>query len=337
MPQEDKKEVKIKPTLFSEKNDIVTKEELQEYEEIMTEKFFRFIVSPERQDIPLKTMIRLFIDKLEKRTGYKFYWFSTEHHDTMRQHVHLLINGKDKNGKEVRFDYRFFQTEFRKIAMDVCTAIKGERSEYEIRQDLEKRTRVDRWTRFDKEIKENIKPYNDKDFPYVVVSQNSDMELRLLYLADKEEYAKKDGMNGYPGRFLLRKDWEKRLRNNFMYNSYVQEKQKLLYNRNVELQLYDNKNDLDKINRSEKYKIIKVINEDFEVTRQNALIVQGGEKYWYIPSPKFLPKSLVGRSYSFFREETSKEVEHSPVPDVTPKPKQKKDPTKGKDTESLGL
>ena len=113
MPQKNKETVENKPVLFNAIEDIVSAKTLSDYEfNIMDKMFFRFVISPKRQDVPIKLLVRLFIKTVEKMTGYELYWFAAEHNDTLQKHCHLLINGKDKNGKEVHFDKSFFDLNF---------------------------------------------------------------------------------------------------------------------------------------------------------------------------------------------------------------------------------
>ena len=310
MPQHDKKEVKVKPNLFDDKKDIVSEEELKEYQKIIDKKFFRIILSPERQDISLKLLTRVFIKRIEELTGYELYWHGVEHHNTLKQHVHIEINGRDKKGQDVIFDKYFFTDLFREIAQDICTAVLGERTAAEIRQDIDKRIRVERWTRFDNEIKEKMRRNIDQDFPYSIEAQNSNMQSRLLFL-DKYGYAKKIGAPGYPGKFLLHKDWEMKLRDSLLYNSFIKAQDQMKYNKNVNLKLYEHKNNSNEI----KGKVIKIIDEDIEVTRQNAFILQDEKnQYWYVPRSSFLPKNYLNQNVVVQGQKVTRVGERSQKP-----------------------
>lgn len=175
MPQKNKETVENKPVLFNAIEDIVSAKTLSDYEfNIMDKMFFRFVISPKRQDVPIKLLVRLFIKTVEKMTGYELYWFAAEHNDTLQKHCHLLINGKDKNGKEVHFDKSFFRSEFRVILQDLCTEMMGMRTDYEIQQDKEDRLRAKRWIKLDNDIKDYARPVltSDKDFPTSVIAKN---------------------------------------------------------------------------------------------------------------------------------------------------------------------
>ena len=187
--QKDKPEVKNKPTLFNEDEDIVSEQILRHYEEVDVD--------------------RLFIKTVEDMTGYKLNWFAAEHYDTLNEHSHILINGRDKTGKKVHFEKAYFRSFFREIARDVCTGLVGYRTDYDIQRDREDMLRLTRWTRMDINI-DNIKIQNnlcDAEYPFYIKAQNSRMHKRLLFLT-KIKYAKKIGTGEYPGKFLLKKRLE---------------------------------------------------------------------------------------------------------------------------------
>lgn len=43
---------------------------------------FKCIISPENQNIDLRTLTKCFVRKMEKLTGYEFYWMEVIHTDT---------------------------------------------------------------------------------------------------------------------------------------------------------------------------------------------------------------------------------------------------------------
>lgn len=100
-----------------------------EYKEHEVPKHWRLILSPDSQDVDLDTLTTEFVKKLEKSTGYKFYWLAANHYDTDNKHVHLLINGIDQNGRDVNFLPRELVTrQMREYCRDICTMLVGERT-----------------------------------------------------------------------------------------------------------------------------------------------------------------------------------------------------------------
>ena len=64
---------------------------------------FKWIISPESQNVDLKLLAHTIIKHVENLTGYELYWRGVIHTDTGHHHLHIVVNGKDKNGKKVRF------------------------------------------------------------------------------------------------------------------------------------------------------------------------------------------------------------------------------------------
>ena len=317
MPQKNKETVENKPVLFNATEDIVTAKTLSDYEfNIMDKMFFRFVISPKRQDVPLKLLVRLFIKTVEKMTGYELYWFAAEHNDTLQKHCHLLINGKDKNGKEVHFDKAFFKSEFRVILQDLCTEMMGMRTDYEIQQDKEDRLRAKRWIKLDNDIKDYARPVltSDKDFPTSVISKNYKMHARLKFF-EKYGLAKQIDNNDFHGIFLLSNNWEMKLRHSLSYYCFEQMKNDFFLRENRELQYYYK--DIGAIEGT----IIQVIHQDFEYEHDNALIIEDNhQNVWYVPLKKEPPEGMkAGQSVFYNVGEASRPSIHSQVPSRSPK------------------
>ena len=146
MPQIGKDGVEIPREIFGT--------DLNEYLKHMTPFHLKLIISPESQKIDLKLLSEAFIRHLEKSTGYEFYWLGTIHTDTEHHHVHLAINGKDKNGKKVRFPKDMIKNTMREFLSNIATNMIGERTKEEIEESKQKLTQAKRWTVFDEQLKE---------------------------------------------------------------------------------------------------------------------------------------------------------------------------------------
>ena len=92
--QKTKSSVIDKPEAFGTEENV--------YKENINERSFKWIVSPENQNIDLNYYAQKIIKRMELLTGYKFYWRAAIHKDTDHKHLHICINGKDKNGKEIK-------------------------------------------------------------------------------------------------------------------------------------------------------------------------------------------------------------------------------------------
>ncbi len=332
--QKDKPEVKNKPTLFNEDEDIVSEQILRHYEEVDVDKlFFRIILSPKRQDVPLKVLVRLFIKTVEDMTGYKLNWFAAEHYDTLNEHSHILINGRDKTGKKVHFEKAYFRSFFREIARDVCTGLVGYRTDYDIQQDREDMLRLTRWTRMDINI-DNIKIQNnlcDAEYPFYIKAQNSRMHKRLLFLT-KIKYAKKIGTGEYPGKFLLKKDWKDKLRYQFGYDTFLALKEQILRDENVELQMY--KPGIREIEG----RVTRLISETYDCEDHNGIIIDAtdGTK-WYLPFRQEASRKLLYQKITISREGKLINREKAPSPKVQNVIQQNKNKTVNKPDKSYDI
>ena len=147
---------------------------------------FKLIISPESQKIDLKLLSEAFIRHLEKSTGYEFYWLGTIHTDTEHHHVHLAINGKDKNGKKVRFPKDMIKNTMREFHSNIATNMIGERTKEEIEESKQKLTQAKRWTVFDEQL-------NEMPEKIFINNLNSSLIKRLQFLSSIK-LAEKDGM-----------------------------------------------------------------------------------------------------------------------------------------------
>ena len=202
MTQQNKDSVKEKPELFGVSD--------EEYEKNKVPMHFKCIISPERQDVDLNLLAREFIYKIEKLTGYEFYWQGAIHNDKEHRHVHLVINGKDKNGKKVRFDRGMISNVMRAILSDTTTQMIGQRTKADIEMAKKKLPMANRWTELDEEIASLPSPIYANALDGSL--QNRLAHLQTIGLAAKEN-----------GRIILNPDWQDVLKINSRYNSYLSE------------------------------------------------------------------------------------------------------------------
>lgn len=202
-----------------------------EYRKNMTAKNFRIFLSPASNSVPLKTLANTFVSSLEMQTGYKLYWVAAEHYDTAHHHVHLLINGTDKNGKDVFFPRDTVKTFMRENARDICTSLIGTRTKEDIALEKEGLLTANRYTYLDEKIKDRIetggilKKYR--------VEYNETVRRRLEHLT-------KLGLCRYEDdRYIFTPEWDKTLKTNGKYNAFISSKDELKYTKEKNLTLYD--------------------------------------------------------------------------------------------------
>lgn len=213
----------VKPTLYGTLED--------EYRKNMTAKNFRIFLSPTSNSIPLSSLANTFVSSLEMQTGYKLYWVAAEHYDTAHHHVHLLINGTDKDGKDVFFPRDIVKTFMRETARDICTSLVGPRTREDIALEKEGLITANRYTYLDEKLKSRIE--TGGILKKYAVEHNDTARRRLDHLT-------KLGLCRYEDdRYIFTPEWEKTLKTNGKYNAFISSKEVLKYTNEKNLTLYD--------------------------------------------------------------------------------------------------
>ena len=201
MPQMQKDNVIDKPELFGTTD--------EEYEKNKVAGHFKFIVSPENQNVNLKVLINDLIKRIEKLSGYELYWQACIHTDTEHPHGHIVINRKDKNGRRIYFPKQMIKNTMREILSESATKLVGPRSKFEIELAKSKMINANRWTDLDKKI-ESIKG--------VIYPKALDVPLqnRLAHLSTI-------GLANYQNnKVILKKDWKEVLMATARYSTYLE-------------------------------------------------------------------------------------------------------------------
>ena len=308
MPQKNKSSVKDKPELFNERYSSVPDSVIDEYEKNMDGLGFKFIISPESQNVPMRSLVRQFVKDLENMTGYKFRWLAAVHTDTDHIHSHLLINGVDRNGRKIRFKSGIIKEAARNTAADICTALVGERSRELIEASRTRLPLAKRHTRLDEQISSTggyfrfpeYKRLGDCDYEASKTTCD-DVEIqRLNALAEMGLAVKYD--RNRPPVFYLEKDWLEKLRNIGRYNTYLDARRNLRWTPYCSLELYSGAaGEIEGI-------VSRVYNMDDEGVWNNAVIVENKKlgRAWYVPTRIKLTEEEVGKYISVNTEKTQK-------------------------------
>lgn len=264
MPQIGKDGVIENPELFGC--------DFEEYEKHMSPLHFKCIISPESQKIDLKVLANSFIKKVEKLTGYELYWMGCIHSDTEHKHVHVAINGIDKNGKSVRFPKDFIKNTMREMLSQTATDMIGERTYEEIQAAKLKLTQAKRWTSYDEEIKSR----NDRIW---INRENQSIVNRLQFL-ESIKLAKHDG-----DFYSVDRNFEEVLKATGRYNTYLEE---YLKPDPMPLHIFEGGSITGKIER--------VISFDKNESWNDAIIVRTKDKRVYIPVYQLHKDNLEGKT-----------------------------------------
>ena len=263
MPQVNKEGVEEKKEIFGTP--------MEDYMNNIVPRHFKLIISPESQKIDLKLLSETFIRHLEKITGYDFYWLGTIHTDTEHHHVHLAINGKDKNGKKVRFPKDMIKNTMREFLSNIATNMIGERTKEEIEESKKKLTQAKRWTTFDEQLKE----MPEKIF---INNLNSSLISRLQFLSSIK-LANKDGMF-----YSLKPDFEEVLKATGRYNLYLEEYLKS----DLPLRLFEGGSITGVVD--------KVVSFDKDESWNDAIIIRKDNERIYIPVFQLHKEHLEGKT-----------------------------------------
>lgn len=266
MPQMQKDTVIDKPELFGTTD--------EEYKKNKVAGHFKFIVSPENQNVNLKVLINDFIKRIEKLSGYELYWQACIHTDTEHPHGHIVINRKDKNGRRIYFPKQMIKNTMREILSESATKLVGPRSKFEIELAKNKMISANRWTDLDKKI-ESIKG--------VIYPKALDVPLqnRLAHLSTI-------GLANYQNnKVILKKDWKEVLMATARYNTYLEE---YLKQDNLPLKMYEGGLLQGKVDR--------VISFDKDESWNDAIIVRTQNHRIYVPVYQLHKQNLEGKTVS---------------------------------------
>ncbi|MBR4598827.1 MAG: relaxase/mobilization nuclease domain-containing protein [Treponema sp.] len=284
MPQKDKKEVLEKPEIFGNIS-------LEEYKSKMDETCFKWIISPEKKTSPkvLKEMAKCFVARCEQHTGHKMDWQAVVHINTEHPHIHILINGRDQNGKRFRFRPDLIRGQvLRKAAMEIATHMLGERSDYEIALSRDKDLISDRYISLDRAI-ENYAELCENMDGYSHVIHNVDFYgtkhgRRLAHLIDLK-LATVSGGNVY-----LEKGWIDSLKALGRYNTFLEARNHLEKVVGKNLRLFNSEHG--KITG----KVVHAYTMNAEDVWNNAYVIEdekNGEA-WYLPVFNDASRKLIG-------------------------------------------
>ena len=243
-----------------------------EYKENMEARNFRIFLSPESDKIDLKEMTKEFIKCLEMQTGYKLLWQGACHYNTAHPHSHILINGSDKDGKEVKFSKDVVKTFMRETARDICTKQVGLRTDRDLALDKEKELVSSRFTKLDEKI---LGLCNDQNriFPIDLLSESARIKKRLETLKALKLCEYKD--HGY----IMRKNWDKDLKANSKYNTFLRAREELKFTEPSQLQVYAGKE-----GSAITGKVTKIYRTDGDASNNHAVILESLDgKAHFIP------------------------------------------------------
>lgn len=115
---------------------------------------FRFIVSPEdAADLSdLHAYTRDLVQEMERDLGTELDWLAVDHWNTDNPHVHLIVRGKEADGRDLVIHREYISRGLRARAQELATIELGPRTEHEIRSKLAGEVTDERWTQLDRAL-----------------------------------------------------------------------------------------------------------------------------------------------------------------------------------------
>jgi len=286
LTQLKKTDVLEKPELFADKK--VDETFLKKYRENVADTNFRFIISPENPNVDFETLAKVFIEKANALLNFDLDWIASVHRNTNHPHLHIAINGKDKNGKTVYFPKNFVQFTARHYTEDFLTYMLGYRTSEEIKNEKAKLPEAERFTKIDEEIESIAKKieFDSPIFESAVRPRSLEMKKRLEKLEKLKLAFKKDSC------FFLEKNWTSKLRIIGRYNIFKKARESLKTVSVQNLELYESGEITGKVTN--------LFYKDDEENWQNGFLVENEaeNKAWLVISP-FEPNAL------YFNKEVS--------------------------------
>jgi hypothetical protein len=276
LPQENKSRVKEKPELFS--TETVDEDYLNEYAQAMTGGHFKFIISPESPRVDIPALVKTLVKRMEKISGYSFYWMAAVHTDTDHPHAHLLVNGMDRNGKTVGFTNLFITQTMREMNRQICTELIGRRSPEEIRASLSQSYKSYRHCHIDESIHlyETVLEREDEVYETQVKARDDLMQNRLAFLSSLGLAKKAEGEKKL---FYLEKGWQKKLKAMGRYNSFLKARSELSLSLPCQMELYSA--EAGEVGG----KITRLYRMNDEENWNHAILIENTKlkKAWYVP------------------------------------------------------
>ena len=192
---------------------------LDKWQKAEDKQVFKLIISPEfGERLDLREHAKKLIVQMEKDLGTKLEWVGIDHHNTDNPHLHLLVRGRDDQGKELVISPDYIKSGARLRSQEIVTNELGYRTGRDAAIARERQIAQHRYTGIDRTLEYKIeqggkgreisfaiptsKPLNDEQY------EKRMAEIRRCAELEKLGLAKRTG----PLTFLLDADLQRKLR-----------------------------------------------------------------------------------------------------------------------------
>jgi hypothetical protein len=191
----------------------------EHYESRMAKKHYRFIISPENQNVDLTELTKEFISRLEYRTGYKLDWVAAEHYNTGKKHTHVLINGFDLHRNKIQFKPEEIKHLMRESLRDITTEMIGPRTPQEQQASRRAQTVSNTYTQLDRDIALLLDDHNQMSLYKSHTAEMGSLYYKRLLHLQKLNLAQ---YNPDSEQFILAPNWQEELRQYSRYNTFLE-------------------------------------------------------------------------------------------------------------------
>ena len=172
---------------------------------------FRIILAPENGQAigALRDYTREVMDRAEAALDRPLQWVAVNHWDTDNPHAHIVLRGRDGDGRILGLPREFVKHTFREIARDIATERLGPRTPEQAREALDREVHSQRLTgldrmidgRLDSDGRVRMADLGKGDPAYAQAMQGRAVELTRLGLVEE----------GRRGELTFAPDWKERL------------------------------------------------------------------------------------------------------------------------------
>jgi len=238
---------------------------------------FRIVVSPEApMHFPLSVLAKKLVGRIERDTGYSLSWVSTIHENTEHNHLHLVISGRDKNGREVAFCRKYISFQMREHARDILTEALAERRPLGEAERLKKEIKANRFTSLDEIIKTaggTIGLTSAKSIRLSTTPERAEAAIARLRFLVEVGLASREGIE-----YRISPRWEESLAVSRRFTSFLEAARKLEFTPQSMLRLYSPNRDGRIVGRVSAVGLID------ELSTNNYLLIETIDgKAFYVP------------------------------------------------------
>src|SRR5437867_108158 len=118
----------------ADRDDLDLAQTLKGWEAAGDARLFKLVVSPEQAArLDLRAHARALMAGMEQDLGTRLEWVAIDHYNTEHPHLHVLVRGRDDQGRPLTLDPTYIKKGIRELSEALATQALGWRTEAEIR------------------------------------------------------------------------------------------------------------------------------------------------------------------------------------------------------------